>query len=292
MPHLLRSLLPRVLITLVLLVLAVLAGASLWHRYMDGPWTRDGRVRADIVTVAPDVAGLVTEVAVVDNQFVQRGDLLFRIDAARFKEALAQADALVAQRRVELELRHGQASRRAGLDDQVISRESREDSSLDASAARARLDEAMAQRETARINLARTEVRSPVSGWVANLALHAGEFVQTGQARLAVVDQQSFWVYGYFEENRLPGIQIGDTADMTLLGTGIVLKGHVDSLAHGITDRDNATGGALLADVNPSFNWVRLAQRIPVHIRIDQVPAGVRLASGMSCSIVVHHRAS
>jgi p-hydroxybenzoic acid efflux pump subunit AaeA len=277
----------RLLPTLLLVALALIAGHSLWNRYMDGPWTRDGRVRADVITMAPDVAGLVTEVAVVDNQFVHKGDLLFRIDTLRYKQALAEADALVAQRRADLEIRHRQASRRASLDDQVISRENREDSGLDEAAARARLEDALALKEIAHINLERTEVRSPVEGWVANLAIHRGEFVQAGQHRLAVVDSQSFWVYGYFEENRLAGIHLGDKAEMTLLGTRTTLKGHVESLARGITDRDNATSGSLLADVNPSFNWVRLAQRIPVRIHIDQVPQGVELASGMSCSIVV-----
>jgi p-hydroxybenzoic acid efflux pump subunit AaeA len=274
--------------TLALVILALAAGHALWSRYMDGPWTRDGRVRADVVTVASDVAGLVTEVAVADNQFVKKGELLFRIDSQRFKQALAQADAQVAQRKADLEMRHRQASRRAALDDQAISRENREDSSLDEAAARARLDEALAQREVARINLERTEIRASVDGWVANLLVHRGEFIQAGQARLALVDKDSFWVYGYFEENRLASIHVGDTAEMTLLGTQSVLKGHVESLARGITDRDNATSSSLLADVNPNFNWVRLAQRIPVRIHIDEVPPGVELAAGMSCNIVVH----
>jgi len=274
--------------TLALVILALAAGHALWSRYMDGPWTRDGRVRADVVTVASDVAGLVTEVAVADNQFVKKGELLFRIDSQRFKQALAQADAQVAQRKADLEMRHRQASRRAALDDQAISRENREDSSLDEAAARARLDEALAQRELARINLERTEIRASVDGWVANLLVHPGEFIQAGQARLALVDKDSFWVYGYFEENRLASIHVGDTAEMTLLGTQSVLKGHVESLARGITDRDNATSSSLLADVNPNFNWVRLAQRIPVRIHIDEVPQDVQLAAGMSCNIVVH----
>ncbi|TCJ18392.1 efflux RND transporter periplasmic adaptor subunit [Parasulfuritortus cantonensis] len=285
--RLLRTPALRVLSTLALLALALFAGRALWHRYMDGPWTRDGRIRADVVAVAPDVAGLVTRVAVADNQFVQRGELLFRIDDTRFKEALAQAEALVAQRRADLDMRHRQASRRAQLDDQVVSREDREDAALSETAAQARLAEAVALRDTARTNLARTEVRAPVDGWVANLAVYAGEYAQAGQARLAVVDRNSFWVYGYFEENRLPGIHVGDPARMTLLGTDIVLQGHVASLARGITDRDNTTAGNLLANVNPNFTWVRLAQRIPVRIQIDRVPAGVQLASGMSCSIAV-----
>ena len=277
----------RVLLPLVLVALAIWGGAELWHRYMDGPWTRDGRVRADIVNVAADVAGLVTDVAVADNQAVRRGELLFRIDPRRFQQAWVQAQALVAQRAADLELRRRQAARRALLDDEVISRENREDSGLEVVAARGRLDEARALLETARLNVERTEVRAPVDGWVTNLAIHRGEFVQAGQARLAVVDRQSFWVYGYFEENRLNAVKVGSRADISLLGGRGVLVGHVESIARGITDRDNATGGTLLADVNPSFSWVRLAQRVPVRIHLDTIPAGIQLASGMTCSITL-----
>jgi len=277
----------RILITLGVSLLAIVCASLLWGHYMNGPWTRDGRVRADVVLIAPDVDGLVTQVLVTDNQLVHKGDLLFVIDPLRYKQKLSEAESLVLQRRADLDMRRQQAKRRVNLDDQVISRETREDSKLEETLAAAKLDEAMAFRDLARTNLERTEVRATEDGWVTNLDVYVGEFIQPGQARMALVSKDSFWVYGYFEENRLHGIHIGSPAEVTLMGSNIVLKGKVESIARGITDRDNPSSKSLLADVNPSFSWVRLAQRIPVRIALDSVPTNVQLVSGMSCSISV-----
>jgi len=286
-----KQLLPKVLrysITLALAVVAVWLGHLLWVRYMDSPWTRDGRVRADVVNIAPDVAGLVTQVVVHDNQLVHRGDVLFRIDQEHYRTAVAQAKALVEQRKVMLEMKRDQAIRRATLDDQVISRENREDSHLIASSAKAEYEAALAQLDQARLNLERTVVRAPVDGWVSNLLVRPGDFAQVGTPKLAVIDQHSFWVYGYFEEHKLALIQPGDPAEIRLLGSGRVLQGRVESIARGITDRDNPTDVRLLANVNPSFNWVRLAQRVPVRIALDALPKDLTLVAGMTCTVIVH----
>jgi len=277
----------RISITLLLLIAAVALGHALWVRYMDSPWTRDGRVRADVVNIAPDVAGLVAEVAVHDNQFVHRGDVLFTIDQEHYHHALAEAQSLVDQRRAMLDMKRGQASRRAALDDQVVSRENREDTDLTAMGAKAEYQAALAQRDHAKLNLERTTVRSPVDGWVSNLLVRPGDFAQAGASKLAVIDQHSFWVYGYFEEHKLALMKEGDPAEIRLLGTDRILHGHVESFARGITDRDNPTDVRLLANVNPSFNWVRLAQRVPVHIALDGVPKDLTLVAGMTCSVIV-----
>lgn len=277
----------RIAITLALVVFAVILGHILWVRYMDSPWTRDGRIRADVVNIAPDVAGLVTEVAVRDNQFVHRGDLLFRIDAEHYRHAQAQAQAMVDQRKLMLEIKRGQAARRAALDDQVISRENREDTSLLAASAKAEYTAALALLEQAKLNIERTWVRSPVDGWVSNLLIRPGDFAQVGAAKLALIDQHSFWVNGYFEEYKLALIHAGDLAEIRLLGTDQLLKGHVESIARGITDRDNPTDVTLLANVNPSFNWVRLAQRVPVRISLDEIPKHIILVAGMTCAVIV-----
>jgi RND family efflux transporter MFP subunit len=277
----------RISITLLLAVLAFILGQMLWVRYMDLPWTRDGRVRADVVNIAPDVAGLVTEVAVSDNQFVHRGDLLFRIDDEHYRRALAQAKAQVDQRRLMLEIKRRQAARRMAADDQVISRENREDSGFMATSAKAEYDVALAQLDQAKLNVERTVVRSPVDGWVSNLLIRPGDFAQIGAAKLALIDQHSFWIYGYFEEQKLALMHVGDPAEIRLLGTNKLLNGKVESIAHGITDRDNPTDVRLLANVNPSFNWVRLAQRVPVRISLDEVPNDITLVAGMTCSVII-----
>jgi len=278
----------RISITLLLLVLAIFLGYKLWVRYMESPWTRDGRVRADVVNIAADVSGLVTEVDVKDNQYVHVGDVLFKIDPEHYRFALQHAEAQVEQSKALLAMKRGQASRRAAVDDQVISRENREDTDMIAASAKAEYDAALAERDLAKLNLERTVIRSPVDGWVSNLLVRPGDFAQTGTPKLALIDQHSFWVYGYFEENKLSLIQVGDPAEIHLLGRSKLLKGHVESIARGITDRDNPTDVRLLANVNPSFNWVRLAQRIPVRIKLNDVPANLILVAGMTCSVIVY----
>ena len=277
----------RILITLALAAAAVFLAQKLWVRYMDSPWTRDGRVRADVVNIAPDVAGLVMKVAVRDNQFVHRGDVLFQIDPEHFRHAVAEANAIVNQRKAALQMKRNQAQRRASLDDEVISRENREDTDLGAVAAKADYEAALVTLEKAQLDLTRSTVRSPVDGWVSNLLVRPGDYAQVGAAKLAIIDQHSFWVYGYFEEHKLPLVHVGDAAEIQLLGTGRRLQGHVESIAMGITDRDNPTDVRLLANVNPSFNWVRLSQRVPVRIQLDEIPRDLTLVAGMTCSVVV-----
>ena len=275
---------------MTLVIAALSLGRMLWIRYMDSPWTRDGRVRADVVEIAPDVAGLVVQVAVRDNQHVSKGDLLFAIDPEHYRNALAAAQALVEERKAEFDMKLDEAGRRARVDDSVVSREDRQDARLAAVGARARYLEAQAVRDQAKLNLDRTQVRSPVDGWVSNLLVRPGDYAHAGTAELAVIDQHSFWVYGYFEENKVALMKIGDPARIRLLGSGQVISGHVESVAHGISDRDNPTDPHLLANVNPSFNWVRLAQRVPVRIRLDAVQGGQPLVAGMTCTVVVQPR--
>ncbi|WP_394781041.1 biotin/lipoyl-binding protein [Undibacterium sp.] len=275
-----------ILITLAMVAAAYFIGDSLWNHYMNSPWTRDGRVRADVISVAADVSGQVVEVPVHDNSFVHKGDLLMKVDPARYQLALAQAETLILQRKINYDLRLHDAERRAKLDGDVISSENKENSSSTASAAKAAYQEALVMRDSAKLNLERTEVRAHVDGWVSNLNVHAGDYAQAGVAKMAVIDAQSFWIYGYFEETKLPLLKEGDSVDIRLLGSTQLLQGHIDSISRGITDRDNPTGGGLLANVNPSFNWVRLAQRVPVRINIDHIPEGITLAAGMTCTII------
>jgi RND family efflux transporter MFP subunit len=274
------------LLTALIFAAAILLGRALWVHYMDEPWTRDGRVRADVVNVAPDVSGAVVTMPVADNQFVKKGDLLMEIDPSHYRIAVQQAQANVAARQAELRMRRADAARRADLDSLVVSKEQRENAMQTASTAEAQLQQAQAALDAARLNLERTRVVSPVDGYVTNLNVHRGDYANAGTPKLAIVDSHSFWVYGYFEETKLPHVRIGDNAEMRLMSGG-VLKGRVESISRGIYDRDNPQSRELLADVNPTFNWVRLAQRVPVRIRIDEVPAGTVLSAGTTCTVVI-----
>jgi RND family efflux transporter MFP subunit len=275
--------------TLVVFGLAVFLGRLLWVHYMETPWTRDGRVRADIINVAADVAGYVVAVPVKDNQHVHKGDLLIQIDPAHYQLAVDQARALVAARKATWEMRKLNARRRADLDAMVISRENQEDAGSLADAAQAGYQQAQAALAAAELNLARTRVVAQVDGFVTNLNVHPGDYAKAGEARMAVVDEHSFWVYGFFEETKLPHVHVGDLAQMQMM-SGETLTGHVESIARGIYDRDNPESRELLADVNPTFNWVRLAQRVPVRIHLDQVPEGMLLAAGTTCTVVIGAR--
>jgi len=274
------------LATAAIVVVAILIGYKLWVYYMDEPWTRDGRVRAEIVNIAPDVSGYVVELPVKDNQLVKKGDLLMQIDPSHYQIAVEQAQAAVAARKAELQMRIDDAKRRADLDSLVVSKENRENASHTASSAEAQYQQAIAALDAAKLNLERTRVVAPVDGYVTNLNVFKGDYATTGAPKLAIVDSHSFWVYGYFEETKLRRVKVGAKAEMRMMGGG-VLKGHVESISRGIYDRDNPESRDLVADVNPTFNWVRLAQRVPVRIHIDEVPDGLVLSAGTTCTVVV-----
>lgn len=272
--------------TLLVLAAAVVIGRQLWEHYMNTPWTRDGRVRADIINVAADVPGYVVDVPVRDNQLVKKGDLLMQIDPEHYEVAVKQAQALVASRKATWEMRKVNAHRRADMDNLVISRENRDDASNIANSALADYQQAQAQLAAAELDLKRTRILATVDGYVTNLNVHRGDYARTGDPKMAVVDKDSFWVYGFFEETKLPHVKVGDQAELQMM-SGERLKGHVESISRGIYDRDNPESRELIADVNPTFNWVRLAQRVPVRIHIDEVPEGFLLAAGTTCTVVV-----
>jgi RND family efflux transporter MFP subunit len=278
----------RTLVTLCVVALALLAGYQLWQYYMLTPWTRDARVRADVVVIAPDVSGWVRELKVHDNQQVKAGDLLMSIDRERFQAAFDQASAVTETRAQQLRLREREAARRTALGPEAISAELRENAQINAAIARGELHEAEAQLQVAKINLARSEVRAPRSGHITNLRLAQGNYVNTGESVMALVDDSTFYIQAYFEETKLPRIRVGDTVKVWLMGAGEAMQGHVESISRGITDRNSNPDSQLLPEVEPTFNWVRLAQRIPVRIRLDEIPQGMNLSAGMTASVQVH----
>jgi RND family efflux transporter MFP subunit len=258
---------------------------------MESAWTRDGRIKADVVTISADVAGTVTDVLVRDNQLVHKGDVLFVVDKARYENALAQANAMLKSQQVEKGRRTKEANRRNALDASIISAENRETAEFAVGTASAQYQAALASRDLAALNVERTVVRAPVTGYVTNLNVHAGDFAAVGAAKLAVINQDSFYVVGYFEETKLPLLKLNDTVKIHLMSGDTELRGHIESIARGITDRDAALGRELLADVNPTFSWVRLAQRVPVRIHIDEKPKDLVLVAGTTCTVVIHTKA-
>lgn len=275
----------RIAVTLVFVIGAVFVGRELWGHYMDDPWTRDARLRADVVGIAPDVSGLVSEVLVKDNQTVRKGDILFRVDRERFAIALEQADAALESSKAALEQAQRENQRQQRLGD-AASVQQKEQARTTEQQADASLREAIANRDLAQLNLDRSEVRATVSGRISNLSLHPGDYVTAGTAKLALIDGDSLRVEGYFEETKLPRIHVGDAVSIHLMGQTEKLAGHVESIANGIEDRER-TSGSLLANITPTFSWVRLAQRVPVRIALDKVPEGTKLIAGLTATVEV-----
>ncbi|WP_407177271.1 efflux RND transporter periplasmic adaptor subunit [Bradyrhizobium sp. STM 3562] len=277
----------RFAITGIAVVAAVAVGYRLWVYYMEEPWTRDGRVRADVVVVAPDVSGFVTEVLVHDNQPVHRGDVLFRIDRARFELALRQAEAVVAGKRASLDQANLDLKRYSALSTDAVSQQKQEEVRATQLVAQASYDQAVADRDLAQLNLDRSEVHASVNGIITNMDLRPGTFVTAGRGVMALVDTDTLRVEGYFEETKLSRIHVGDPASIRLMGDNTRLTGRVESIAAGIEDRDRTAGSNLLANVNPTFNWVRLAQRVPVRIALDNVPPNTVLVSGRTATVEI-----
>ena len=276
----------RIAATLLLVAIAVLIALWLWRRYEVDPWTRDGRVRADVVRVTPDVGGLVTEVKVRDNQQVKVGDVLFVVDRPRYALALEQAEAAIQSARATLNQARREAKRDLALGN-LVAAEAHEQNVARVTTAEAALAQAEAQADGARLNLTRTKIKASVDGTVTNLDLHPGDFVGAGQQAMALVDRDSLRVEAYFEETKLGAIRIGDKVHVHLMGDGRTIEGHVESIAAGISDSELTNTGNLLPNVNPTFNWVRLAQRIPVRIKLDKVPADLRLVSGRTATVTI-----
>jgi len=276
----------RVAVTLVVVGLAVAGGRWLWVRYNVEPWTRDGRIRADVVQVSPDVSGLVTEVRVKNDQTVAAGDVLLVLDQPRYELALRQADAAVISAEVALAQARRESARNRGLTDLVTSEQVEEgQSKVDQLAAQ--LNSARVARDLAQLNLERTTIRTPINGVVTNVELQPGDYASAGHQVLALVATDTLHVDGYFEETKLPRIRVGDRAVVHIMGIPTGLPGQVESIAAGIEDRERASSSTAIANVNPSFSWVRLAQRIPVRIKLDPLAGDIRLIAGRTATVSI-----
>ncbi|MFM0738863.1 HlyD family secretion protein [Paraburkholderia xenovorans] len=276
----------QILLTLIVVVIAAFVLWKLVGYYMFAPWTRDGHVRADIIQVAPDVSGLISSVDVADNQQVKQGQVLFKIDEARYELALRQAQATAQQRRATLDQARREDARNRKLGN-LVAAEVAEESRSRVEQGEAALADASVAIDTARLNLQRSTIKSPVDGYLNDRAPRVGEFASAGRAVLAVVDLHSFRVDGYFEETKLRGIDIGQQVDIKVMGEPGLLRGHVQSIVAAIEDRDRTQGTNLLPNVNPAFSWVRLAQRIPVRVALDEIPVDFRMIAGRTATVSV-----
>jgi multidrug resistance efflux pump len=278
----------RVLLTLILVTAAGTLGYDLAKYYLYSPWTRDARIRANVVTVAPDVSGYVDDIHVQNDQFVHKDDVLFTIDQERYRIALADAEAALAARHAQSLMLLEQYQRRSKLSPGItVALEDLSNARRQSETAAANYQQAIASRDTAVLNLKRTEVRASVNGFVTNLNLAKGTFASQGKPVMALIDSDSYRVEAYFEETKIPHIKPGASAEVYLMDGSPALQGAVLGIARGITDQDNKDGPELLSSINPTFTWVRLAQRVPVRIQLVNVPPGVLISAGMTCTVVI-----
>ncbi len=277
----------RYLATGVLVAAALVAARYGWRVYVTSPWTRDGMVRVQVANVAPQISGQIVEVRTSDNQHVHKGDILYVIEKFDFVVALDNAKATILNREADLAVKTAQNARRAALTTLSTSIEEKQVFDGNAKMAEAALASAKATLAQAEINLQRTEVRSPVDGYVTNLLMRVGDSARAGTPNVSVIDENSYWIDAYFEETKLANIHAGDDVEATLLGYEVSIGGRIESITGGISDANAASSTQGLPNVDPIFTWVRLAQRIPVRIRIDQVPQDVPLIAGMTCSVSV-----
>jgi RND family efflux transporter MFP subunit len=290
-PGWLRGALP-VLVTLACVAVAAVLGRATWRAYLDTPWTRDGTVRAYVVAMAPEVSGRIVELRVTDNQFVHKGDLLMVIDPTDYQIAVSRTTAALRQAQLDAANAARLAQRRDSLAKvDAVPLEQVETFGNTAAVAQVQVQQAAANQRQARANLHRTEIRSPVNGWVTNLLVQRDDFATTGQNEISLIDADSFWVDAYFEETQLGSIHVADHASIRLLGYESTVRGHVESISRGIYVANAQQSQQGLANVNPIFTWVRLAQRVPVRIHVDEVPQGVRLVAGMTATVHIEQAA-
>nr|WP_027555447.1 HlyD family secretion protein [Bradyrhizobium sp. Cp5.3] len=279
------------LATLGIALVAILISAATWQHYVTAPWTRNGSVRVQVANVAPQIPGKIVELRVADNQFVHKGDVLYVIDPFDFEVAVRVGKALVDQRAADLEVKQAEFDRRQHLSDLATTPEEQQIFAGNAMQAKAAYEAATHQLAQAELNLKRTSVVSPVDGYVTNLLLRVGDYAVTGVSNVSVIDSDSFWIDGYFEETKMARICIGDRAEAQLVGYPRPILGHVKTVTRGVSVSNAAAGTQGLPNVDPIYTWVRLAQRVPVRVAIDTVPADVPLVSGMTATVTIRQPA-
>ena len=277
----------RIVATVFIFASALIAVVVIWDFYVTSPWTRDGRVRVQVASIAPQVSGQITRVNVVDNQYVHKGDVLYAIDPFDFKSALDQSRAQLMAKAADLQVKQLQARRRQALTDLAATVEEKQLMAGAATQADGAFQAAQVQVQQAEISLSRTEIRSPVNGYVTNLLMRVGDYAHAGMTNASVIDADSYWIDGYFEETKLAHICVGALAEAHLLGYDDPVLGRVESITRGISVSNASPSTQGLPNVDPVYTWVRLAQRVPVRLKITHIPSGVPLISGLTATVTI-----
>lgn len=284
----------KIVLTLAIISLALFFGYNKYREYIENPWTRDGQVRTQVIQVTPRVSGMITNIAVHDNQAVKKGDLLFEIDPSQYQVKLDQSQARL-QRTLEgakgTKVEYYRVQKIYSRDKGAVSQKDMNRNEVNYYKSLADIDSSTEAVNTAKLNLSYTKVYAEVDGYVSNINFQIGSQAVANQSILALVDTSSYWVFGFFREDAIPEVAVGDQARVTLLAyPETPLNGAVESIAWGIAPSDGNPGANLLPSVKPVFQWIRLAQRIPVRIKLDKLPDDIKLRFGMTASVMVMKR--
>lgn len=275
--------------TILIFGVAFCAAWWMWNYYMQSPWTRDGKVRADIVNITPSVSGRITKMHVRDNQKVKKGDLLVTLDQAPFQIALDNAKAALTKSAAEVKKAEHELNRRRNLSRVAISAEALDEVLIQTEVAKAAYQEKKANLEQAKWDFSQTQIYAPTDGFITNLKTRVGNYADESTPLFGLVDANSFYVLGYFEETKLKHIQVGDTAQVTLYADKTQIQGKVESIGRAIYDQNVEESDDLLMNVKPNVPWVRLAQRVPIRIDLGELPKSARLVAGTTCSIAIEY---
>ncbi len=282
----------KIVLTFSVIGFAAYFGYKKFEIYVKNPWTRDGQVRTHVIQVAPRVSGMVVAIHVKDNQKVKKGDLLFEIDPSKYKLKLLQAEARL-KRAMEAskgaKIEYERVQKIFKRDPGAVSQKDFSRNQVNYFKSLADMDSAREALNVAKLNLEWTKVRATVDGWVSNINFQLGTQAVANKPILALVDKDSFWVFGFFKEDVVGEIEVGDDAVVTLMAyPKVPLKGKVKSIVWGISHSDGNPGQNLLPKVRPVFPWIRLAQRIPVKIKLEEpLPKEVKLRFGFTASVLI-----
>lgn len=284
----------RLFITSSFVIIALAAIGWKYQQYIINPWTRDGLVRAQIVQITPRVTGPIISLNIKDNSEVKAGQVLFVVDPRPYKIAVEKAKGNLDQTKAQLQRAQDEATRERELIQRqpgAISQMTLVQQKISVTLAQAGVEAAQAAYDQSKLDLSFTQVIAPVDGYITNLNLNIGSQVVANQPVVALIDKHSFWVEGFFKETDIKDVASGDKATVTLMAYGDQpLKGLVESIGYGISHKNGSTGLSLLPNVSPTFQWIRLAQRIPVQIHLDHIPDGIQFRIGSSASIVIHKK--
>ena len=281
----------KLTVTLSILGAAAYFGYHKFREYIENPWTRDGQVRTQVIQVASRVSGMVVKIDIVDNQAVKAGDLLFELDPEPYQVKVDQSAARL-QRSIESskgkKIEYERVKTIYDKDPGAVSQKDMVRNETNYYKSLADIDSSTEALNTAKLNLGFTKVHAEVDGYVSNVNFQIGTQAVTNQPILALVDTSSYWVFGFFREDAISDVKIGDRVKVTLMAyPDTPLSGKVESIAWGIAHSDGNPGANLLPSVQPVFQWIRLAQRIPVRIELDKLPEGVELRFGLTASVMV-----